>query len=149
VPGFSQKKIELVQLRLTHVLGYRRSGASVLGSIEEPPVSVLLQIDFLYRKKAQADELPKIAPKRFNPTGEAWLPILHVSRKGWHFTALYSNKARAHKLDKVKDWVLIFFYDKQHHEGQHTVVTETKGPLLDKRVVRGREEECRSHYSGE
>jgi putative hydrolase len=143
VPGFSQKKIELVQLWLAHVLGYRRSATSAPMPIEEPPVSLLLQIDFLYRKKALAGELPKIAPKRFNPAGEAWLPILHVTRKGWHFTALYSNTARAHQLDRVMDWVVIFFYDDQHHEGQHTVVTETKGTLEGKRVVRGREQECR------
>ncbi|MGZ8153480.1 MAG: helix-hairpin-helix domain-containing protein [Methylovulum sp.] len=149
VPGFSGKKIELVRLWLAQVLGYRRSGATSQSPIDEPPVNLLLQIDFLYRKKAQAGELPKIAPKRFNPTGEAWLPILHVSRKGWHFTALYSNTARAHQLERVNDWVVIFFYDQQHHEGQHTVVTETKGALLGKRVVRGREEECRAHYFGE
>ncbi len=143
VPGFSQKKIELVQLWLAHVLGYRRSAKSAEMPIAEPPVSLLLQIDFLYRKKAKAEELPKIAPKRFNPAGEAWLPILHVTRKGWHFTALYSNTARAHQLDRVMDWVVIFFYDDQHHEGQHTVVTETKGTLEGKRVVRGREQECR------
>ncbi len=149
VPGFSEKKIALVQLWLRDVLGgYRRSGTTVQGSIEEPTVSLLLQVDFLYRKKAHADELPKIAPKRFNPTGKAWLPILHVSRKDWHFTALYSNTERAHALGMIEDWVVIFFYDKQHHEGQHTVVTETKGALLGKRVVRGREEECRIHYFG-
>jgi hypothetical protein len=143
VPGFSQKKVELVQIWLAHVLGYRRSAKTAKMPIEEPSVSLLLQIDFLYRKKAKAEELPKIAPKRFNPTGEAWLPILHVTRKGWHFTALYSNTARAHQLDRVRDWVVIFFYDDQHHEGQHTVVTETKGNLEGKRVVRGREQECR------
>lgn len=143
VPGFSQKKIEMVQLWLSHVLGYRRSAASGQLPMAEPPVSLLLQIDFLYRRKARAGELPKIAPKRFNPTGEAWLPILHATRKGWHFTALYSNTARAHQLDRVLDWVVIYSYDDQHHEGQHTVVTETKGDLQGKRVVRGREQECR------
>lgn len=143
IPGFSQKKIEMVELWLSHVLGYRRSVASERMPIAEPPVSLLLQIDFLYRRKVKAGELPKIAPKRFNPTGEVWLPILHTTRKGWHFTALYSNTARAHQLDRVLDWVVIFSYDDQHHEGQYTVVTETKGDLEGKRVVRGREQECR------
>jgi putative hydrolase len=59
---------------------------------------------------------------------------------------LYSNTARAHQLKQTKDWVVIYFYDKEHHEGQHTVVTETRGTLIGKRVVRGRESECRDHY---
>jgi hypothetical protein len=28
----------------------------------------------------------------------AWLPVLHSVRGTWHFTALYSNTARAHQL---------------------------------------------------
>jgi len=71
---------------------------------------------------------------------------MHTTRQGWHFTALYSNTARAHQLDRVKDWVVIFFYDDQHHEGQHTVVTETRGAETGRRVVRGREQECNEYY---
>lgn len=146
VPGFSENKIEMVQAWLNHVLGYRRTGTDSRQPIAEPAVALLLQIDFLYRKKADADELPKIAPKRFNPDGKAWLPIMHASRQGWHFTALYSNTSRAHRLQKTEDWVVLFCYDDEHHEGQYTVVTETKGSLVGKRVVRGREDECRQHY---
>ena len=147
VPGFSTKKIELVQAWLTHVLGFRRPRPELQKTIAEPPVGLLLKIDELYRKKAEAGELPTIAPKRFNPSGEAWLPIMHTTRQGWHFTALYSNTARAHQLDRVKDWVVIFFYDDQHHEGQHTVVTETRGTAIGERVVRGREQECNEYYA--
>ncbi|MDD1643118.1 MAG: helix-hairpin-helix domain-containing protein [Methylococcaceae bacterium] len=147
VLGFSTKKIALVQTWLAHVLGYRRPRPESQQTIAEPSVDLLLKIDEQYRKKAQAGELPVIAPKRFNPGGEAWLPIMHASRKGWHFTALYSNTARAHQLDRVKDWVVIFFYDDQHHEGQHTVVTETRGAATGWRVVRGREKECSDYYS--
>jgi putative hydrolase len=110
-------------------------------------VSTLLQIDAEYRDGAAAGSLPRIAPKRFNPRGESWLPILHAERDGWHFTALYSNTARAHELDKVEDWVVIYFYDPDHEEGQHTVVTETRGSLQGRRVVRGRERECLEFYS--
>ena len=147
VPGFSTKKIGLVQAWLTHVLGFRRPRPEPHKTIAEPPVGLLLKIDELYRKKAEAGELPTIAPKRFNPGGEAWLPIMHATRQGWHFTALYSNTARAHQLDRVKDWVVIFFYDDQHHEGQHTVVTETRGTAIGQRVVRGREQECNEYYA--
>ena len=136
-----------MQAWLTHVLGYRRPRPEPQKTIAEPPVGLLLKIDELYRKKAEAGELPTIAPKRFNPGGEAWLPIMHTTRQGWHFTALYSNTARAHQLDRVKDWVVIFFYDDQHHEGQHTVVTETRGTAIGQRVVRGREQECNEYYA--
>jgi hypothetical protein len=42
---------------------------------------------------------------------------------------------------------LIEFYDDRHAERQHTVVTETRGALVGRRVVRGREAECRAHYA--
>ena len=147
VPGFSTKKIALVQSWLAHVLGYPRPRPKPQQTIAEPPVGLLLKIDEQYRKKARAGELPTIAPKRFNPSGEAWLPILHTTRQGWHFTALYSNTARAHQLNRVKEWVIIFFYDDRHHEGQHTVVTETRGAETGRRVVRGREQECSEYFS--
>lgn len=147
VPGFSTKKIALVQTWLAHILGFRRPRIEPQQKIAEPPVSLLLQIDKQYRKKAEDGELPTIAPKRFNPGGEAWLPIMHATKQGWHFTALYSNTARAHQLDRVKDWVVIYFYDDRHHEGQHTVVTETRGTATGQRIVRGREKECREFYA--
>ena len=105
---------------------------------------IVSEVDRLYREKAEAGDLPTIAPKRFNPEGKAWLSVLHTDRDGWHFTALYSNTARAHELGRTRDWVVIYFYDAEHAEGQHTVVTETRGPLAGRRVVRGREAECRA-----
>ena len=146
VPGFSSKKVSMVQAWLAQVLGRRRPVLKGTGRVAEPPVALLLQVDRQYRDKAAADELPKIAPKRFNPKGEAWLPVMHSSKGDWHFTALYSNTARAHQLGQTHDWVVIYFYDKEHQEGQHTVVTETRGSLVGKRVVRGRERECQDHY---
>ena len=88
----------------------------------------------------------KIAPKRFNRKAEAWLPILHTTRGKWHFTALFSNTARAHELRKVQDWVVIYFHSDSGGEAQRTIVTETRGPLAGQRVVRGRERECLSAY---
>ena len=106
-----------------------------------PDVSLLLEIDREYREKAAAGRLPRIAPKRLNPAGEAWLPVMHAQRGEWHFTALFSNTARAHELGHTHDWVVIYFYDGEHREAQCTVVTETRGPLAGQRVVRGRERE--------
>jgi putative hydrolase len=59
---------------------------------------------------------------------------------------LFSNTAQAHKLNKTRDWVVLF-YEKDGVEDQATVVTETRGELKGKRVVRGREQECKKYYS--
>ncbi len=123
------------------------SNAASLAATAQPPVAELLAVDRQYREKAARGDLPTIAPRRFNPAGEAWLPVLHLTRGGWHYTALYSNTALAHELDRTRDWVVVFFYDDDHVEGQHTIVTETHGPLTGRRVVRGREAECTAHYS--
>jgi hypothetical protein len=109
---------------------------------EAPPVELLLDVDREYRAKAAAGRLTLIAPKRHNPEGKAWLPVLHTRHGDWHFTALFSNTARAHELGRSRDWVVIFFYDGDHREHQCTVVTENRGELAGQRVVRGREAEC-------
>jgi putative hydrolase len=111
---------------------------------EEPPVALLLDVDDEYRRRAAAGELRTIAPRRFNPEGRAWLPILHTQRVRWHFTALYSNTAREHALGRTDDWVTISFADGGHHDRQRTVGTETYGPERGLRVVRGREAKCAS-----
>jgi hypothetical protein len=89
---------------------------------EEPPVEVLLDVDREYREKAGHDLLPRIAPRRFNPEGEAWLPVLHTDRGKGHFTALHSNTARAHELGRVRGWVVIYFHDDDGGEGSAAVI---------------------------
>ncbi len=111
-----------------------------------PDVGTLLDVDEEYRRKAEKDELRKIAPKRFNPEGEAWLPILDTERGDWSFTALFSNTARAHERGKTDDWVVIYF-EREGREDQCTVVTSERGRLEGQRIVRGRESECRRYYS--
>ena len=143
VPGIGARRAAAIRAGLAALLG--RGQLRRRGREAEPPVPLLLEIDAVYRKRAAAGKLPKIAPKRFNPEGQAWLPILHAERDGWHFTALFSNTARAHDLGKTNDWVVIYFYDDDHQEGQCTVVTETHGPMEGERVVRGREAECRQN----
>ncbi len=106
-----------------------------------PDVAVLLDVDAEYRRRAEAGELRTIAPRRFNPEGRSWLPVLHTERGGWAFTALYSNTARAHRLGTTRDWVVIYF-ERDGEEDQCTVVTEHRGTLAGRRVVRGREAEC-------
>ena len=147
VPGFSPKKVAMVQAWIAQVFGRQHPRPLPHEPFTEPSVQLILQVDNQYRKKASDGELPMIVPKRFNPEAKAWLPVMHVSKQGWHFTALFSNTARAHQLNRTQDWVVIYFYDDKHHESQHTVVTETHGDLTGQRVVRGRETECREYYA--
>lgn len=113
-----------------------------------PPVADLLSVDREYRRKAGAGLLKTIAPVRFNPEHESWLPILHTSRGGHDFTALFSNTGRAHRLGRTHDWVVIYA-EGRPDRGQATIVTEYAGPLRGRRVVRGREAECLHHYGVE
>jgi hypothetical protein len=65
--------------------------------------------------------------------------------KGYKFTVMFSNTATAHKLGKTDDWVVLY-YEKGKGENQCTVVTESRGQLKGKRVIRGREKECGECY---
>ncbi|MFY0312062.1 DNA-binding protein [Leisingera sp. D0M16] len=112
-----------------------------------PPVQLLLVADAIYRKRAAAGKLRKIAPRRLNPEGEAWLPVLHLTRGGWHLTLLFSNSARAHALGRTADWVLLFCHYEDEPEMQFTVVTQRQGSLEGRRVVRGRESECARYWA--
>lgn len=145
VPGIGPRRAEVIRNALAHRLGrrIRSPGPEVRAG---PTVAQILEVDREYRHQSAAGALPTIAPKRFNPDGQAWLPILHTERGHWHFTALYSNTALAHELNRTRDWVVVYFYDDHHREGQHTVVTETRGSMAGRRVVRGREQECQSFY---
>ncbi|MGD8839888.1 MAG: helix-hairpin-helix domain-containing protein, partial [Gammaproteobacteria bacterium] len=139
VEGLGDKRRRAIEAWLQQHLDRQRRRPSSAPPGKVPPVELLLRVDHEYREKSRAGMLPKIAPKRFNPENRAWLSILHATYGGWHFTALYSNTARAHDLKRVFDWVVIYYYDDDHREGQHTVVTETRGDLAGERVVRGRE----------
>ncbi len=114
--------------------------------LKEPPVGLLLKLDKEYRKKAERDELKKIAPKRFNPENKQWLPIMKTRRKGWTFTILFSNTKRAHDLDKIYDWVVIY-YSKNGEENRCTVITAESGGLKGKRIIPGKEAKCYKYYA--
>lgn len=144
VAGIGPRRLAIIRAVLSQMLARIRPERT--GPAEEPPVDVLLDVDREYFEKVAANELRRIAPKRFNPEGEAWLPILHTRRQKWHFTALFSNTARAHQLGKVRDWIVIYFHSDSGGEAQRTIVTETRGVLAGQRVVRGRERECLPFY---
>ena len=141
VRGLGARRIAAVRNALEVALhGSARRRA--VATHERPTVPTLLEIDARYRTLAQEDRLPKIAPRHLNPGQVAWLPVLHSELDGWHFTALFSNTARAHDVGMTKDWVVIYA-ERDGREVQQTVVTETFGPLRGQRVVRGRERESR------
>ncbi len=150
VDGIGPRRAAAIRSAVTDLL--HRQRGSRLGTPRrtegpEPPVEWLLEVDRAYRAGAEAEKLPKIAPRRFNPEGRAWLPVLHTHKPGWHFTALYSNTARAHQLERTHDWVVVYAEDENHHERPYTVVTAGRGTLVGQRVVRGRELECRQFYA--
>lgn len=138
------KRLEAIQDSLTARLvrvRLRRVPAS------PPPVEEILDVDREYREGVRAGALPTITPRRFNPERRSWLPVLHTERGHRHYTALFSNTARAHELGKTNDWVVIY-YNADGAEGQCTVITSERGPLEGLRIVRGREREILHSSSG-
>jgi len=142
--GLGEKRIGGIMDSLASRLG-RVQGRPAPGRYPEPSVAEILDVDHEYREKAAGGLLRTIAPSRFNPNREAWLPILHTQRGRRHYSALFSNSAHAHEMKKTKDWVVIY-YDGPGGEKQYTVITSQRGPLTGKRIVRGRENECGEHY---
>ncbi|EDX84726.1 hypothetical protein S7335_2423 [Synechococcus sp. PCC 7335] len=108
--------------------------------IDSPSTKLLLEVDAQYRYLAKAGQLRMITPRRFNPEGKPWLPVMSLQKEGWSFNVLYSNTARAHELGKTNDWVVVY-YEKvdgaDSRQGQCTIVTESYGSCRGDRVVRG------------
>jgi hypothetical protein len=145
IAGFGTKRLAGIKDSLAHRLGRVRALSSARSN--GPSVAELLDVDREYRDKVAAGELQLIAPRRFNPTAEAWLPVLHTRRGRRRYTALFSNTARAHRAGKTRDWVVLYS-DDGRHEYQYTVITATRGPLRGHRVVAGRESECLEQADG-
>jgi DNA polymerase (family 10) len=146
IGGIGEKKlagiIDSLATRLRRVRPLRLSDNE---KSPEPSVDEILDVDREYREKATAGTLAKIAPRRFNPNREAWLPILHSERGTRHYIVLFSNTARAHEKGKTTDWVVLYC-ETRNGEQQYTVITSERGPLLGKRIVRSRELECMEYY---
>jgi hypothetical protein len=144
--GLGAKRLAGVRDSLAHRLGRARLSVSPAPKSDEPGVAELLDVDNEYRREAAKDTLKRIAPRRFNHTGETWLPVLHTARGKRHYTAFYSNTARAHDLHKSRDWVVLY-QEGEGAERQYTVITSEFGRLKGRRIVRGREEECEDYYT--
>ena len=141
IPGVGSRIARVIREVLTH---HRLPPSSVLGNGgPRPLVEELLDVDREYRQKAAAGELPLIAPRHFNPSGERWLPVLHTRRGVRRYTVLYSNTERAHRLGRTHDWVVIYVRTPGESEKQYTVISATRGVLRGHRVVAGHERACR------
>ena len=136
--GIGPKRLAGIRDSLAHRLARIKPPSVSLRPEALPSIREILDVDREYREKAAAGQLVKIAPRRFNPAHVAWLPILHTRRRARHYTALFSNTARAHALNRTDDWVVIYG-DDGRGERQCTVITAERGPLKGQRIVRGRE----------
>jgi hypothetical protein len=145
VAGFGAKRLAGIRDSLAHRLRRVRKQAVPAGVPGGPSPAELLNVDAEYRRAVSNDALKKIAPRRFNPGREAWLPVLHTARGKRHYTVLFSNTARAHELGKTHDWVVLY-YNGSDGEQQCTVITSEFGALKGLRIIRGREAECLEHY---
>lgn len=137
--GFGPKRLAGIRDSLAHRLSRVRASASSPNE-GAPPIEEILSVDREYREKAAARQLVTIAPRRFNLSRAAWLPILHTERGSRQYTALFSNTARAHQLGKTHDWVVIYC-DGAGQEHQYTVITSERGAVKGRRIVRGRDEQ--------
>jgi len=146
VPGMGPKRVRAVRESLAGRLRGRAGPRSAWTQpADVPPVAELLDVDREYRLKAETDKLPRVAPRRFNPTEEAWLPVLRAKRGDRDYTAAYCNTARAHELGTLRDWVVILS-NRAGARGRFTVITSNYGRLEGRRIVAGREAECAEHY---
>jgi Holliday junction resolvasome RuvABC DNA-binding subunit len=144
IAGIGHKRLAAITDSLSARLGRVRP-LRAIRKTAEPAVAEILDVDREYREKAARGALRTIAPRRFNPNHEAWLPILHAVRGERHYMALFSNTAHAHEMGMTKDWVVLY-YDGRNGERQCTVITSQRGPLTGKRIVGGREVECLDYY---
>ncbi len=142
VEGVGRSTAERIRESLETRLARRRQP---IRAHRRPPVRLLLEVDEHYRRAVAEGSLPTIAPRRNNPSGERWLPILRTELEGWSFRVMFSNTDLAHDLGRTDDWVVVFA-EREGEETQATIVTEKRGRLSGQRVVRGREGESRRHH---
>ena len=138
--GMGAKRLAGIRDSLTARLD--RVRPTQVATSETPSVTELLDVDREYREAVAAGRLRMIAPRRFNPTHSAWLPILRTQRGERRYTALFSNTARAHQSGRTNDWVVIYEEGAGSSAQSCTIITSRRGPLAGHRIARGREDEC-------
>jgi DNA polymerase (family X) len=123
--GIGEKKLTGIMDSLATRLGRVRKSLRLVAS-DEPPVAELLDVDREYRDKAATGQLRRIVPRRFNPSDEAWLPILHTQRGERYYIVLFSHTTRGYRLGKPQDEVVLY-YDGGQAERQYIVDPEKRG----------------------
>ena len=73
MPGIGSRRAAMLRAALAERLSRIRRRPQGPYDNALPDVAMLLDVDREYRDKAERGSLQKIAPKRFNPSGEAWL----------------------------------------------------------------------------
>ena len=144
VRGFGHRRAAMVRAALAKMLA--RVRRSTLVHYEEPEVDLLLDVDREYRERTAAGELIKM-PRSGSTRRERLGCPCSIPCATAGISPLYSNTARAHQLGREADWVVIYFHKDNRAEGQRTVVTETRGEAAGRRIVRGREAECRRYHA--
>jgi DNA polymerase (family X) len=145
IAGVGRKRVQAIRESLALRLDRQSPTWRQVVPSDDPSVETLLEIDRLYRERAAQGRLVTVAPRKFNPTGAAWLPILRRTRNGHRYCAAFANTARSHQLDHDRDWVVIYRETKADF-GIWTVLTSRYGALRGRRIVRGREAECEAYY---
>lgn len=144
LPGFGRGRVKLIRAALESRLKQSARQRTQINRWQQeapatkshPSTELLLEVDTQYRYLAKVGQLRRITPRRFNPEGKRWLPVMQLNKGGWALNALYSNTARAHELNKTDDWVVVY-YERDDQHGQCTIVTETRGDRRGQRVIRG------------
>jgi DNA polymerase/3'-5' exonuclease PolX len=80
--GFGEKRLTGVRDALATRLARRRIPGPDREAGDKPTVGELLDVDREYRAASAAGRLYRIAPRRFNPRRQAWLPVMHTWRGG-------------------------------------------------------------------
>ena len=143
--GIGPRRLSAIKGSLKSILATRHPSSRTAPN-SQPPVATILEVDQAYRTADAENTLSKISLQRPGTTDVTKVPILHTERDGWRFTAIYSNTRTAQTFKRTRDWVMIYFEEDGHGQGQCTVVTEHHGPLIGKRVIRGSEDACAEHY---
>lgn len=103
--GLGEKRLAGIRDSLAHRLSRVRPYSAGADGSNESSVAALLDVDVEYRRESAAGRLTRIAPRRFNAEGRAWLPFLHSTRGDRHYTALYSNTVtHTRKIRRAIGW---------------------------------------------
>ena len=103
-----------------------------------PPIGLLLRIDGQFREQAG----------RSDPVAGQWTATWRLTKGSWDFVVRFSDSKSARQMGRTRDWVVVE-WERGDERDQATIVSEYRGPLTGRRVVRGRERECLSWWSEE